>query len=106
MPEQARLDVILGERLLQQRIVVEIDLPDRQIVGGGPVGVNEGKLPVRKGLGQRLPPRDFYRLWVSPLLVMVSRRIRGSKHKPSIPRSVTLSVRGLPGAMTMPPTSR
>ena len=38
--EQARLDVRQGERFLQQRIVVEIDLPDRQIVRRAPVGVH------------------------------------------------------------------
>ena len=38
--EQARLDVRQRERLLQQRIVVEINLPDRQIVRGAPIGVH------------------------------------------------------------------
>jgi hypothetical protein len=39
-PEQHVLHI--GERQwpLQQRIVVEIDLPDRQIVGGAPVGIH------------------------------------------------------------------
>jgi hypothetical protein len=40
VPEQARLDVLQRERFLQQRIVVEIDLPDRQIVRGPPIGVH------------------------------------------------------------------
>ena len=39
--EQARLDVLLLERLAQQRIVEQIDLADGQIVGGAPVGVDE-----------------------------------------------------------------
>ena len=38
--EQARLDVLARERLLQQRIVIQVDLPDRQIVGSAPVGVH------------------------------------------------------------------
>lgn len=38
--EQARFDVRQLERLLQQRIGVEINLADRQIVGGAPVGVH------------------------------------------------------------------
>ena len=42
--EQPRLDVLQRERLLQQRIVEEIDLPDRQVVGGAPPGVDAGKL--------------------------------------------------------------
>ena len=29
VPEQARLDVRGGQRLLQQRVIVEVDLPDR-----------------------------------------------------------------------------
>ena len=39
VPEQPRLDVVLGQRLLEQRIVVEIDLADRKVVGGPPVRV-------------------------------------------------------------------
>ena len=38
--EQARFDVRQLERLPQQRIVVEIDLPDRQIVRRPPIGVH------------------------------------------------------------------
>ncbi len=35
--EQARLDVLDLERLAQQRFVLQIDLPDRQVVGSLPV---------------------------------------------------------------------
>jgi hypothetical protein len=38
--EQARLDMLRHERLLQQRIIVEINLPDRQVVRRAPIGVN------------------------------------------------------------------
>ena len=38
--QQARLDVLLREGLLEQRIVVEIDLADREVVGRSPVGVD------------------------------------------------------------------
>jgi hypothetical protein len=38
--EQARLDAVDLERPLQQRVVVEVDLADRQVVGGAPVGVH------------------------------------------------------------------
>ena len=41
MPEEARLDVLLLERLTQQGIVEQIDLTDRQIIGGAPVSVDE-----------------------------------------------------------------
>ena len=38
--QEPRLDVFVPQRLFQQRIVVQIDLADRQIVGGPPVGVH------------------------------------------------------------------
>ena len=40
MPQQTRLDVFEPERGFEQRIVLQIDLPDRQVVGGAPVGVH------------------------------------------------------------------
>ena len=39
VPEQARLDVLGPERLAQERIVLKVDLADRQVVRGAPVGV-------------------------------------------------------------------
>jgi hypothetical protein len=39
--EEPRLDVLLGQRLLEQRVVVKIDLADRQVVGGAPVRVHQ-----------------------------------------------------------------
>ena len=42
--EQARLDVRALQRLLQERVVVEVDLPDRQVVGRPPVGVHLAQL--------------------------------------------------------------
>ena len=41
VPEQPRLYVLLGQRLLEQRIVVEIDLADRKVVCGPPVRVDQ-----------------------------------------------------------------
>ena len=40
VPDHQRLHVRQFQRLLQQRIVVEVNLADRQIVGGAPVGVH------------------------------------------------------------------
>ena len=48
--EEPRLDVFLCERLLEQRVVVEIDLTDRQVVGGPPVRIHQCPLFV----GQRV----------------------------------------------------
>ena len=44
MSEQPRLDVLGPERLAQQRVVEQIDLPDRQIVRGAPPGVDRFEL--------------------------------------------------------------
>ena len=38
--EQARLDVATQQRFAQQRVLEQIDLADREVVGGAPVGVN------------------------------------------------------------------
>jgi len=46
--EKPRLDVILCERLLEQRVVVEIDLADRQVVGRPPVGIDQCPIFVRQ----------------------------------------------------------
>src|SRR5215471_10891487 len=40
MAEKPRLDVVLCERFLEQRIVIEIDLADGEIVGGPPIRIN------------------------------------------------------------------
>jgi hypothetical protein len=46
--EEPRLEVFLGQWLLEQRIVVEIDLADRQVVGGAPVRVHQRPFLVRQ----------------------------------------------------------
>ena len=48
MPKQARLDMLYFERLAQQRIVEQIDLPDREIVRRAPPGVYQCKLGGRR----------------------------------------------------------
>jgi hypothetical protein len=48
MAQEPRLDVLLGQRLLEQRVVVEIDLADRQVVGGAPVRVDQRPFLVRQ----------------------------------------------------------
>ena len=40
MTEQTGFDVLLRQRLFQERIVVEVDLAYRQVVRGPPVGVD------------------------------------------------------------------
>src|SRR6185437_4898756 len=42
---QPRLDVLRTERFAQQRVLVEIDLPDGQVVGRAPVGVQPPQQP-------------------------------------------------------------
>ena len=51
--EQARFDVGERKRLFQQRIVVEIDLSDREIVRRAPPGVEFAELFGIEGLGRR-----------------------------------------------------
>ena len=46
--EEPRLDVFLCQGLLEQRVVVEIDLADRQVVGGPPVRIHQSPLFVRQ----------------------------------------------------------
>jgi hypothetical protein len=50
MTQKPRLDVILCEWLLEQRVVVEIDLANREVVGGPPVRIHQCLLLV----GQRV----------------------------------------------------
>ena len=40
MAEQARLDVLVLERVLEPRVVLEINLPNGQVIGGSPIGVH------------------------------------------------------------------
>jgi hypothetical protein len=51
MPKQHALDVSECQRLAQQRIVIQIDLSDGQIVGGAPIGVHPPQQFLIDGLG-------------------------------------------------------
>jgi len=44
VPEESRLDMLGQQRFPQQRVVQQIDLPDRQVVGGAPVSVDQVEL--------------------------------------------------------------
>ena len=48
--EQPRLDVLALQRLLQERVVEQVDLADRQVVGGPPVGVHLAELVRREAV--------------------------------------------------------
>jgi hypothetical protein len=39
MAEESRLGVLGGQPVPERRVVEQVDLPDRQKVGGAPVGV-------------------------------------------------------------------
>ena len=47
--KQPRLDVLSAERPLQQRVVFQVDLPDREVVAGSPPRINRGQLAIGKG---------------------------------------------------------
>ncbi|MGZ6144158.1 MAG: hypothetical protein ACXWLM_12525, partial [Myxococcales bacterium] len=49
MAEQARLDVLRPQRLAQERILLQVDLPDRQVVRGPSPAVDEPQLLARHG---------------------------------------------------------
>ena len=51
MPQQPRLDVFELEGLGQQRIFVEVDLADGQVIGSTPVGVDLAEVLWRKNAG-------------------------------------------------------
>ena len=56
MPDDQGLDVRQFQWLLQQRIVVEINLADREIIGGAPIGVKQAQfLRVQSGVAFRRP---------------------------------------------------
>ena len=57
MAEQTRLDVVERQGHLKQSIVLQINLPDRQIIGGAPIGVHlleEVRRQGTRGVGLRL----------------------------------------------------
>ncbi len=56
MAEQAWLDVVLGQRHFQQRIVEQIDLPDGQIVRRAPVGVDQPGFRLRQHVRHSVLP--------------------------------------------------
>ena len=51
MAEQPRLDMLQSKRLAKQRIVEQIDLPDRQVIGGTPVGIDVVQLLCGQAIG-------------------------------------------------------
>ena len=51
--QQPRLDVLRLERLAQQRVVQQVDLPDGQVVGRAPVRVDQLQVLLADGLGRR-----------------------------------------------------
>ena len=57
--QQAGFDVLQAERFGQQRIVVEVNLPDRQIIGGPPVRVEFAQFVFRE---------RFHRFLLVPIL--------------------------------------
>src|SRR5213078_4113183 len=51
--EQPRLDVLDAQRLAQQRVVEQVDLADREVIRGAPVGVEAGELVARERIAHR-----------------------------------------------------
>ncbi len=57
MPQQPGLDVLQPQGILQQRIVEQVDLPDRKVVCGAPPGINPLQLLSLRFGGHRKPLR-------------------------------------------------
>src|SRR5215469_1839226 len=51
VPEQAWLDVLFAQRFAQERILVEINLSHRQVVGGSPIRIHLAKFFGAKSFG-------------------------------------------------------
>lgn len=47
--EQPRLDMVACQRLAQQGVVEQIDLSDRQIIGGAPVAIDQVEFRIAQG---------------------------------------------------------
>src|SRR5439155_10852140 len=58
VPEEPRLHVLGAERLAQERVVEQVDLPDGEVVGRAPVGIEEPELLRRKRAHDVRPPRS------------------------------------------------
>src|SRR5207249_4196208 len=73
MAEQARLDMLARQRLLQKRILEQIDLSHRKVVGGAPVRIHLSELvlaqccllagPFRRHGGVRIRSFGSQRSW-------------------------------------------
>ena len=57
MTEQPSLDVLTSERRAQERVVQQVDLPHRQVVGGAPVGVDACDVLISQRERSRRYPR-------------------------------------------------
>ena len=62
MPEEPGLDVLGRQRLGEQRVVEQIDLPDREVVRRPPPGVDLGELGFGEGSHALCPTRS----WAAP----------------------------------------
>jgi hypothetical protein len=76
--EQPRLDVIELERRGEQRVVEEIDLPDRQVVGRAPLGVDAVQLVLAKHVRHGRPSR-------SAVVLRASTALPGAAARTSMP---------------------
>ncbi len=77
--EEARLDVVAGQRRAQERVVEQVDLPDRKVVGGAPP-----RIQLVEGFG-----REFGSCSVAP---------RGRRMRRCRSRSPSMLSRRLSGA--------
>ena len=68
MAQEPRFHMRRRQRFLEQRIVEQIDLPDRQIVRGSPIGVDPLELIVRQRRAYRYSHRNPVRSAITLIL--------------------------------------
>ena len=98
--KQPRLDVLDAERPLQQRVVFQVDLPDRQVITGSPPRINGGQLAI--GQGSKLVPGQLQGHTTS--LMRGWRRNEGRKSLATLQGRTGSDPQALPG--DFPPACR
>ncbi len=100
VPQQPRLDVLRAQRLGQQRVGHQVDLPRRQVVGGAPVGVDR----VRLSAGQRalLGRGHHAQCWSLPRTTTTGQNAPVTQCRLTEPRSIPVNAR----CPRLPTTSR
>src|SRR5262249_54055927 len=83
VPEQPGLDVLESQRLAQQRVVTQVDLPDREGVGSAPVCIQRLQLGVGEDAGRG--PGHTCRMPAACLAISISSSVGNTSTATSAP---------------------